>query len=179
MNSHLAKPFDPDMLLSVVVQAANVAKRRDPSHYPVSMPATLPLDSVNPLMGAELPVLDPKVFDRTAAFLTPEIVASYLGTIVTLGEFLLHGLSGLDALTSNDEALVETAHKLAGSAGMFGFERVASLSRRFERAVETGTADLAALTGGLCASIEATCEEAHSVSNRRYATASRPGPTLL
>jgi HPt (histidine-containing phosphotransfer) domain-containing protein len=42
-------------------------------------------------------------------------------------------------LTTNDNALVETAHKLAGSAGMFGFERVASLARSFERAVETGT----------------------------------------
>jgi hypothetical protein len=43
---------------------------------------------------------------------------------------------------------------------MFGFERVASLGRRFERAAQTGTADVTALADGLCAAIEATREEA-------------------
>jgi hypothetical protein len=111
-------------------------------------------------MGAELAVLDPRTFDRTAAFLTTETVASYLVTIVTLGEALLRGLRPPNALMSGDKALVETAHKLAGSAGMFGFERLASLSLRFERAVETGVADVA-LADGLCRAIEATREEAH------------------
>jgi hypothetical protein len=37
------------------------------------------------------------------------------------------GLRGLDALTSNDKALVEMAYKFGGSAGMFGFERVRPL----------------------------------------------------
>ncbi len=113
-------------------------------------------------MGAELPVLDPKVLERTAAtFFSPDAVAGYLKTIAALGETLLLGLRGFDASTFNDNALVEKAHNLAGSAGMFGFARVASLARRFERAVETGMADVTALAGGLCAAIEATCEETH------------------
>jgi PAS domain S-box-containing protein len=158
MDTHLAKPFDPDMLLAVVVQAVDIGMRRGPNHYPTSMPTTILVGSVKPVMGAELPVLDVKVFDRTAALLTPETVTSYLGVIVTIGESLLLGLRGS---TSNDNALVDTAHKFAGSAGMFGFKRAASLALRFERAIETGTADVTALAGGLCAAIEATREEAH------------------
>ncbi len=113
-----------------------------------------------PAIGAELQVLDEKAFDRTAAFLMPEAVASYMKTIDALGESLLHGLRASDASASYDEALVETAHKLAGSAGMFGFERVAGLSRRFERAVQAGTTDeVARLADGLCMAIEATHDE--------------------
>ena len=89
-------------------------------------------------MGLELPVFDLGVFQRTAAFLTPE-TADYL-RIFAVGETLERDLRA-DPLLLNYDALAETAHTLSGSAGMFGFERVTTLARRFERAIQSGAAD--------------------------------------
>lgn len=161
MDSHLAKPFDPETLLAIVGQAFAGGMARGPNQAPAWVPIAVPAGSGPGMMGTELVVLDRKVFDRTSAFLAPDSVATYLETIMALGESLVRGLRGMDTAGPGDKALVETAHKLAGSAGMFGFERVASLSRRFEQAVETGTDDVAALAGGLCAAIEAASDFRH------------------
>jgi len=66
-------PFDADALLAVVVQATNVGMRRGQIRYPASVPKNLPPESVNPVMGGELPVFDVEMFDRTAAFLASEM----------------------------------------------------------------------------------------------------------
>jgi hypothetical protein len=42
---------------------------------------------------------------------------------------------------------------------MFGFERLATLGRRFELAVHSGAADVPALSNGLCSAIVATHHE--------------------
>jgi HPt (histidine-containing phosphotransfer) domain-containing protein len=52
--------------------------------------------------------------------------------------------------------LGEEAHTLAGSAGMFGFERLAGLGRRFARAVQSAPAEVASLAEGLRMSLEIT-----------------------
>jgi DNA-binding response OmpR family regulator len=53
MDSHLSKPFDPDTLLTVVMQTANMRMRGGPNHSPASVPTTLPGGLVNPAVGAE------------------------------------------------------------------------------------------------------------------------------
>lgn len=126
------------------------------------------------MIGLELPVFTEETFERTTAHLAPEAVASYLGTIAALGQVLLLGLRQPDALTSNDSGLTETAHKLAGSAGMFGFDRLASLSRRFEHAVQTGAVEASALAEGLGMAIEAT----HEVLRTRAGLLSTEVPAL-
>jgi signal transduction histidine kinase/HPt (histidine-containing phosphotransfer) domain-containing protein len=159
MDSHLAKPFGLDALVAAVVNAVSAGKRQGMEPAPVPVPTIIPVGSANAPMASELSILDPIVFDRTAAFLTAEAVVSYLGAIASLGETLLRGLRASDASMSDDNALAETAHKLAGSAGMFGFERLATLGRRFELAVHSGAADVPALSNGLCSAIVATHHE--------------------
>ncbi len=157
MDSHLAKPFDPETLVAVVMRAVSAKPRQDEAS-PAPTPTAMPSRLANPVIGLELPVFTEETFERTTAHLAPEAVASYLGTIAALGQVLLRGLRGPDALSSNDDAPAETAHKLAGSAGMFGFDRLASLSRRFEHAVQTGAVETSALAEGLGMAIEATHE---------------------
>lgn len=103
-------------------------------------------------------VCNSAAFERTAFYLPPEAVASYLQAIIERGETLLRGLQEPDALMQNGDELADAAHTIAGSAGMFGFERLTTMGRRFERAVHAGAADLQALTYGLHAALEATLE---------------------
>jgi HPt (histidine-containing phosphotransfer) domain-containing protein len=117
-----------------------------------------PASAPTPVMGEELPVLDSRAFDRTAAFLAPEAVTSYLRTIANGGEALLSRLREQDALLREGRQLGDAAHTLAGSAGMLGFERVATLGRRFERAIQTGSADVSGLADGLIAALELTLQ---------------------
>ena len=131
MDSHLAKPFNPGMLLAAVAR--------------VSAP--------------ELWVLNPTVFERTAFFLAPDTVTSYLRTIAEGGEALLRRLRKPDALSSAGNELAEAAHTLAGSAGMLGFERLAALGSRFERAVLSSPTEAPVLVDGLSAALEATLKE--------------------
>jgi HPt (histidine-containing phosphotransfer) domain-containing protein len=106
----------------------------------------------------ELPVLDTKAFERTAVHLAPEAVVAYLRTIAALGETLLRGLRAADAPTETGETLAEMAHRLAGSAGMFGFERLASTSRLYERSIEVGSPDREQLARDMIAALDASLE---------------------
>jgi len=89
-----------------------------------------------------LPVLNRDNFRQTAAYLTPDVVATYLRTIADRCESLLMALR---ETPRPNAALAESAHALAGSAGMFGFELVASLGRQFERAILTSHPDVSLL----------------------------------
>ncbi len=55
--------------------------------------------------------------------------------------------------------MAEAAHALAGSAGMFGFERLALVARHFEHAALTGSPDVAALADDLAAALDASLGE--------------------
>ena len=114
----------------------------------------------------QLPILDTRALERTAAYLTPEAVIVYLRTLADLGETLLCGLHTPGALTRTGDALADAAHKLAGSAAMFGFERVAAAARKFEHAVQAGAADAPAMADSLGAAVEATCKEIHARTQR-------------
>ena len=66
-----------------------------------------------------LPVLNLENFKQTAAYLTPDVVATYMRTIADRSESLLHALH---ENARPGAAQAEAAHALAGSAGLFGFE---------------------------------------------------------
>ncbi len=189
MDVHLSKPFTQDALLDVVVRAIEdrtaqskasttpqvkvspAETARNEGAGRASRPNAVPS---TPAIGPELPVLDLAAFERTAAFLAPSAVVSYLRTLAERGEALLRGLHAPDALARAGSDLADAAHTLAGSAGMFGFERLAVVARRFERAVQTNAAETPDLAEGLCAAIEASLQEMHS-----RAPASAAAPELM
>jgi HPt (histidine-containing phosphotransfer) domain-containing protein len=104
-------------------------------------------------------VLDLATLERTAAFLDPNAVATHLRTLARQSSELLGELRVAAALASGADAIAEAAHALAGSAGMFGFERLAAIGRRFEHAVQTGDEALPALSDHLSATLETTLLE--------------------
>ena len=165
MDSHLPKPFGPDTLLTAVLRAVAARPARSENLGSGSTPGISPAGAV---VGSDLAVFNPAVFERTAFYLTSEAVASYMDAIAERGEALLRGLRGPDALMQTGDELAEAAHTIAGSAGMFGFERLTSLGRRFERAIQAGAAEAPALADGLAAALEVTLQTIH---NRTLAAA--------
>jgi CheY-like chemotaxis protein/HPt (histidine-containing phosphotransfer) domain-containing protein len=169
MDSHLAKPFDPETLAAAVLSAGSVGRTRGEHPHPVSLQPTMPIAVPMPATSAEPRVFDPAVFERTAAFLPPEAAAAHLQAIAERCESLLHGLRNPGALTSppTGEALAEVAHKLVGGASSFGFERVATLCRRFERAVQSSPAEAPALVDRLGAALEDTLQVLRAIHDRK------------
>ena len=107
----------------------------------------------SPLPGAELPVINAETFERTCAFLPSDVITSYLQAIAERSEALLQELRAMD-LSLALEGIADAAHALAGSTGMFGFERLSVMGRRFERAIQIGTPDVPILAIGLSAALE-------------------------
>jgi HPt (histidine-containing phosphotransfer) domain-containing protein len=103
-----------------------------------------------------LPILNQDTFKQTAGYLAPDVVATYTRTIAERSETLLQSLR---ETVSPDAALAEAAHALAGSAGLFGFERVATTARHFERSVLNKTPDMPAFAGQLAEALELTLRQ--------------------
>jgi HPt (histidine-containing phosphotransfer) domain-containing protein len=158
MNGHLPKPFDPDTLVAAVLRA-NAARWSDDEA--IATPAITPAAAGTLVIGGDLLVCNQSAFERTAFYLAPEAVDSYLDAIAERGDVLLRGLRGPDALARAGDQLAEAAHTIAGSAGMFGFERLTTVGRRFERAVQAGAADAPSLADGLSAALEVTLQAIH------------------
>ena len=109
-------------------------------------------------IDSELLVLDRTAFGCTASYLTSETVSTYLRTIAEHGEVLLRRLREPDALTRSGNEISEAACSIAGTAGMFGFQRLTSLGRRLERAIQSSTDDAPALADALSDSLKASLD---------------------
>jgi N-acyl amino acid synthase of PEP-CTERM/exosortase system len=109
--------------------------------------------------GSDLRILNPAVFERTAAFLEPQMVASHLRTLAERSEDLLSSIGAKGVAPAGTEVLAAASHTLAGGAGMFGFERLAAIAGRFENASKSDAKELAVLVGGLTATIRASVQE--------------------
>lgn len=164
MDSHLAKPFTPQALLDAVTDAVEKGKARReasvvPPHATSGHGKSLLVNTAFISADLGLPVLDMAEFDRTAAFLAPEALASYLQTIAGRGTALLDELHASGDLVHAKGTLAESAHTLSGSAGMFGFKRLAAVARRFEHAVQTAAPEAPAVALHLSVTIDASLEE--------------------
>ena len=164
MDSHLAKPFAPEALLDAVAHAVVKGRaRRGTSIVPPQATSgdgnLLLADTVSTSADLELPVLDMVEFDRTAAFLAPEALASYLRTIAGRGKALLDELQATGGLLHAEVSLADAAHTLSGSAGMFGLKRLAAVARRFEHAVQTAAPEVPAAASHLSTAIEISLDE--------------------
>jgi PAS domain S-box-containing protein len=156
MDEYLTKPLTLTLLLDTVER---VARARQTATERV-IDEAMPVDTLGVLPPASMsPVINCATFAATAAVLSPEAVASYLRTLIGDSERLRSALRAPDALLATSDALAEAAHALAGSASMFGFERLAELGRHFEHAVQKRTGQAAALASGLAAALETALEE--------------------
>jgi HPt (histidine-containing phosphotransfer) domain-containing protein len=142
------------------MRAMTVIRKERAIRFPtLTAPAGAPSISVTPVAGSELAVLDRTVFERTTSYLSPEAVTDYLDTITKLGGALLQDLGEVGASRRSSEALAEQAHALGGSASLLGFERLATIGLRFERAVQSGSGEASDLVKGLSAALEVTLRE--------------------
>ena len=145
MDDHLPKPFSKPALLSTIGRAINEsAARTRVCQISLSNPPTTETTTM-PHYGDELAVLDEAIFSQTAAYLTAENVSSHVGNLIRRTEALLDGLAASRegvSQSGGDQQVVLVAHSLAGSAGMFGFERLSAVARQFEFLMESGSADL-------------------------------------
>jgi CheY-like chemotaxis protein len=167
MDGHLAKPFTLASMMAALQGGAEAGRRRglDPaSPQPRPQPTAALADAVP--FGTETRVFDRASFERTAAHLAPDMVQSYLHTLAVRSELLLRELYAPDALTRTAAALADAAHILAGSAGMFGFERLVVVARHFERAIKADAAEAGALATALGEVLEDSLTEM-----RRHAAA--------
>ena len=145
MDSHVAKPFTFEGLLEAVRRGVNVGAARRASPEPAEP-------------GSDLAILDVEALGRTAAVLPDASVTAYLRTLIEKGEALQAALRHKDASTAHVAALADAAHAMAGSAGMFGFERLVFVAKRFERAVRADPSQAAVLAKGLDNTLFASLE---------------------
>ena len=146
MDGHLAKPFSPDMLNEAVANAATMrdVARAEPGAGQIAAPT-----------GADMPINDQQVFDTTAAFLSRDAIHDHLRTLTAISADLLAGLAAEPAEPGRMAGLVHAAHTLAGSASMFGYVRLCSLCREFERGQDEPAAGRSRLVRDLRAALGA------------------------
>jgi PAS domain S-box-containing protein len=158
MDTHLPKPFTCPQLLDAVSSALTLrhmqADRRVVT--PVSSTAEIAA-SAQP--ESEAPVCDTEMFDRTASFLSREDVRKHVKTLAARSEEILGQLRAPANTNDGQSDLLAAAHSVAGSAGMFGFQRLSQSARRYELAVVRGLPEREPATRGLVAAIETTLHD--------------------
>ena len=159
MDFHLGKPFDRPGLLAAVARAGEQALASSAWGSPLPIPAASTGTRMVPVIGSELRVLDPETFELIAACLASDVVASHLQTIAKRSKDLVRDLRRPEALLHARDQLTEAAHTLAGSAGMFGFERLSIIGRKLEQAIQMAAPEVPELSHGFYAAVEATLEE--------------------
>ena len=154
MDEHLAKPFTQPALLAALARVLAA---------PPEQRATGQVSAAAPDFGADLAILDQAVFAQTSGYLSRGTLASHIGNLIRRTEALLTGLADSAASPvvgrSPEDTLVAAAHALAGSAGMFGFERLSAVSRQFEYLAESSPAGLPEMAERLRAAAVASLEE--------------------
>jgi HPt (histidine-containing phosphotransfer) domain-containing protein len=111
-----------------------------------------------------LPVLDQLTFERTAALLNGSSMRGFLDTLTARALELRKTLSARDNFPETAGILAEAAHKLAGSAGMFGFDRLAHVAKDFEHAIKAQSPETAALADDLDLVLDASLSALRSVT---------------
>ena len=133
MDAHLAKPVEREALLEAV---RTVRRGREGPVSGGSSSGAEPPASVGGMVprsdpASDQPVLDAAIFERMRLLLDAETVSSCLDVLQERAADLLSAVRLTDA---SDVGLSEAAHALAGSAGTFGFVRLAGAARGFEAA---------------------------------------------
>jgi PAS domain S-box-containing protein len=159
MDTHLPKPFTCPQLLDAVASALTLRHMQAdrlggaPSRaWPLIAPSTAQPEG-------DAPVCDTEMFDRTAAFLSRDDVRKHVKTLAARSEEILGQLRGPANTNTGQNDLLAAAHSVAGSAGMFGFQRLSQSARRYELAVVSDLPEREPATRGLVAAIETTLQD--------------------
>jgi signal transduction histidine kinase/DNA-binding response OmpR family regulator len=154
MDTHLPKPFTCPQLLDAVSSALTLRHMQSDQHAELfAPPGTNPQAASS---DADEPVCDTEMFDRTASFLSREDVRKHVKTLAARSEEILGQLRGPANSNVGQDDLLAAAHSVAGSAGMFGFQRLSQSARRYELAVVRDLPEREPATRGLVAAIETT-----------------------
>jgi len=92
---------------------------------------------------------DEAIFARTARALPPDVLTAFLQTVAMRGRTLAMELQGYELASDRTGHLADLAHTLGGSAGMFGFSRLAASAKRFEYAVHANVSEMTCLAAEL------------------------------
>jgi signal transduction histidine kinase/AmiR/NasT family two-component response regulator/HPt (histidine-containing phosphotransfer) domain-containing protein len=141
MDTHLAKPFTLETLLGAIDRGVEAGRRRARAQKPA-------------LLGSDLPVLNAASYALTASCLSPAMMATYVNGVVGQITALQSRLAG--GAADDAESLAEAAHVLAGSAGMFGCERLVFVAKHFEASIMADPGQAAILSDGLQGALSAT-----------------------
>jgi signal transduction histidine kinase/CheY-like chemotaxis protein/HPt (histidine-containing phosphotransfer) domain-containing protein len=173
MNLHVTKPFAPEELTQAVAQAAAGQKSAMEAPAPCreGPDPSPPARRTTEVLPAEF---DESLYTQTASVLPPDVLKSFLQTMAARGKTLTDGIHQPDAQTHRADDLADLAHVLAGSAGMFGFRRLAAAARRYEYAVQSHAND----TGALALELGEATEQAMDVvvSKLSLSAAGRTAP---
>ena len=148
MTAHVAKPYGADALMAAIAAVIG-----DHPGEPALQPATPAKPRVH-AVGQEWPVLDETVLARLGDYLPAETIQRYLQALDRSSRELLFELGSYSGAEAS-RALVTSVHRVAGSAGMLGYERLAKVGLRLEQAALAG-AELAPLADALAAAIESS-----------------------
>jgi PAS domain S-box-containing protein len=173
MGSHLSKPFTAADLLDIVAAAAK-SGAQTLMQTEVTVAPTTPAPAPQVPRLPALPILNKQVYQQTAAVLSPDAVQRHTATLADRFDALLLRLVQPGAVTRDSAELADAAHTVSGSAGMFGFERLSSDAKLFERAANTKSPDITEQADTLIATlresatvIRAEREAAQTFENRR------------
>jgi HPt (histidine-containing phosphotransfer) domain-containing protein len=120
------------------------------------------------------PIYDAAAFESVAAIVSPAVVAAYVTTLAERCDSLLRQLRASPPLPAGTSELAAAAHALGGSAGLFGFRRLAIAAYTYERSLEVAPASAPSLAADLIAVIETSLVEMHR--HLRRSEHDTPGP---
>ncbi len=144
LDVHLSKPFTQMALLNAIMTAIRPA-----GAGPAMLSVVGERGAPPALVAPDENVLDQCIFRETCTFLAPQDVNRHIATIIDNAERLLASLPGSLATSDGLRQAAADAHKLAGSAGMFGFERICTSALAFEQRAASANADMAPVAGAL------------------------------
>jgi PAS domain S-box-containing protein len=154
MDTHVGKPFTLENLLGAITR---IVEERQ-AGVPVPMPDRLEMKAP---AAPILPVLDLLTLERTAALLNGSSMRNFLETLTRRAEDLRRSLAARGQYAGTAESLAEAAHKIASSAGMFGFDRLAHVAKLFEDAIGARSPETEALAEDLDSVLEASLKALH------------------
>jgi CheY-like chemotaxis protein/HPt (histidine-containing phosphotransfer) domain-containing protein len=126
MDTHVAKPFTLETLLTAIERGIASASARISRKQPA-------VPQPPPPLGAHLSVLNTATFMRTKSLLQPDAVRTYLESLRRRMAALQEDIGAPDATPEIVAARRFDVHALAGSAGMFGFDRLAFVCGHYDR----------------------------------------------